>query len=91
MRQPKVSGRLSAYNATSQNAKRNIAKNNREYKVIIEIGWRVVVTTFALNWMYMQAVVHATQAVIKTCFIATAMNHHITIGQNAIAKATADF
>ena len=59
--------------------------------MIIGIGWRVVVTTFALNCMHMQAVVHVTQAVTKTCSVAIAMDHHITIGQNAITKAIADF
>ena len=59
--------------------------------MIVGINWRVVVTTFILNCMHIQAVVHVTQAVAKTFSIAIAMDHHVTIGWNAIAKATADF
>ena len=66
MCQPKAGGRLSASSATSRNARRSIAESNREHKVILGIGWRVGVTTFALNCIYMQAVVHTTQAVTKT-------------------------
>ena len=80
MHQPKVSGRLSENSATSQNARRSIAESNRYHIVIVEMGWRVVVTTFALNCMHMQAVVHLTQAVTKTCSVAIVMDHYVTIG-----------
>ena len=91
VRQPKVGGRLSAYSASSQNARKSIAKSNREHKVIIGIGWMVVITTFTLNCMHMQAVVHVIQTVAKTYSVATAMDFHVTIGGNAIYKGTADF
>ena len=64
MHQPKAGSRLSAYTATSQNSRRSIAESNRENKVIVGIGWRVVVMTFTLNCMHMQAVVHVMQAVV---------------------------
>ena len=50
---------------TSFNSGISIAKSNREHKVIVRIGWRVIVTSFALNCMHIQAVVHVTQAFTK--------------------------
>ena len=69
MHQPKAGGRLSANSATSFNTKISIAKSNRRYKVIVRIGCRVVVASFILNCMHMQAVVHAMQAVTKTALL----------------------
>ena len=61
--------RAVGYSATSGNAGRSIAKSNREYNVIVGIAWRVVVTTFALSCMHMQAVVHVMQAIAKTALL----------------------
>ena len=36
MHQPKVGGKLNAYSATSQNARKSIAENNRKHKVIVK-------------------------------------------------------
>ena len=69
MRQPKAGVRLSTYSATYQNARSSIAESNREHKVIVGVGWRVVVTTFVLNCMHMQTEVHVTQAVKKTALL----------------------
>ena len=66
MHQPKTSARLSPYNAISPNARINIKDSTRGHGVIVRIGWRVVVTIFALNCMHMQAVVQEMQAVAKT-------------------------
>ena len=87
----KVGGRLSTNSRTSRNDGISIAKSNREHKIIVGIGWRVVVITSTLNCMHMQAVVHVMQSCHENFSIATATDHHITIGWNAIAKATADF
>ena len=69
MHQPKASGRLSPYSTTSSNNRISIAENNRGHKVIVRIGWRVVVTTCALNCIHMQVVVHIMQAVAKTILL----------------------
>ena len=66
MHQPKASGKLSAYSVTSSNVRISIAESNREHKVIVGIGLRVVFTTFVFNCMHMQAMVHVIQAVTKT-------------------------
>ena len=59
--------------------------------MIVGKGWRVVITIFALNYMYMQVLVNVTKAVTKNHSAATATDHHITVGQNIIAKITIDF
>ena len=59
--------------------------------MIVGIGWRVVVTNISPNCMHIQAVVHIMHAIAKTCSVAIVMDYYITIGWNAIAKATAHF
>ena len=53
--------------------------------MIVKIGWKVIITPFVLNFMRMQAVVHVMQAV------ATAADYYVIVGQNVVAKATANF
>ena len=60
-----MGGRQSAYSATSRNARESIVESNRGHKVIVGTGWRVVITTFKLNCIHMQTVVHVMQAVAK--------------------------
>ena len=66
MHQPKINSKVSPYSATSPNARRNITKSFRGHGVIVTIGWRVVVSIFALNCRHIQAVVQEMQAVAKT-------------------------
>ena len=69
MHQPKAGGRLSPYGATSPYAKKSIKVSSRGLKVIVGIGWIIVITIFALNCMHMRAVVQVTQAVIKSTLL----------------------
>ena len=65
MHQLKTSGRLSPYSATSPNARRNITESTREQKVIVGVGWKVLVPIFVLKYMYIQAIVQEMQAIAK--------------------------
>ena len=91
MHQPKTSVRLSPYDAISPNARRNITKITRGYKVIVRIGWRVVVSIFALNCMYMQAASAGNASCCKNHSTATAADYQVTVGWNTVAKATENF
>ena len=66
MHQTKAGGSLNLHNTNSPNARRSIAESNKRYEVIVGIGWRVVVTNFALNCMHMQAVVQVMKVIVKT-------------------------
>ena len=59
--------------------------------MIVGAGWRVFITILALNSMHMQAVVQVTQIVTKTAIFATEAVCHITVGWDAVAKATANY
>ena len=87
MHQPKAVGRLSPYSLISFNARKSIIESTRGYKVTVETCWRVVVPTLhacisngAGNTSY-----------CTNCSIATTVDYHVTIGQNAVTKATANF
>ena len=69
-----------------------LKKADREHKVIIGIGWRVVVTTFTLNCMHMQVVVHIQHKLLtKTALLQQQQIIISPLGRNAIAEATTDF
>ena len=59
--------------------------------MIVGTGWRVVVTIFSLNCIYMQALVQVTQAVAKTAPLQQQQITKSLLGRNAVAKATANF
>ena len=65
MHQPKTGDRLNLYSAKSPNAKRNITESTKGYRVIIGKSCKIVVPIFALNCMYIQAIVQEMQVVTQ--------------------------
>ena len=57
MHQPKAGSILSFDRATNPNVMKRTIESNRGHKVIVGIGWRVIVIILTLNCMHMQAVV----------------------------------